>query len=347
MNIALVCPYDLGLPGGVQDQVVKLSGWLRDLGNETLILGPGTEGPDGAVLLGSARIVKANAASTPISFNPRMRARIVEAVAGVDVVHIHEPLMPTVSLSAARITDLPTVGTFHADPPRWARASYSALSPIVSRVLTHLDIITTVSPVSLSAVVHLGDVRVIPNGIDLERYSGPDKVHGRVVFLGRDDPRKGLDTLVEAWEIVRRRCPAATLHVVGADRKITIPGITFLGRVTEAVKQQELAKAEVFVAPNLGGESFGIVVAEGMAAGAAVVASGIPAFLHVLGGAGEIVAPGDAAGLGDRIADVLRDDERRGTLSKASKERVRRFSSHVVADRYLKAYADAIAHHRT
>ena len=345
VNVALVCPYDLGIPGGVQDQVVKLAGWLRDLGHDATVVGPGNEGPDGAVLLGSTKIVKANAARTPISLNPRMRARIETAVSDSDVVHIHEPLMPTVSLSAARIVDRPTVGTFHADPPRWARTGYSTLAPILSRVLGHLDVITTVSPVSLSAVGHLGDVRVIPNGIDVDVYRGHAKTPGRVVFLGRDDPRKGLDVLLEAWTTVQRRCPTATLHVVGAERDPSITGVTFLGRVSEEAKREELASGEVFVAPNLGGESFGIVVAEGMAAGAAIVATGIPAFLHVIGEAGEIVAPGDHVGLADRITDVLRDDDRRDKLQAASTNRVRRFSSDEVTAQYLDAYADAIDLH--
>jgi len=347
VNIAIVCPYDLGLPGGVQDQVIKLDRWLSDIGHEVTIVGPGTEGPADAVLLGSTTIVKANASSTPISLNPRIRAAIDAAVDGSDVVHIHEPLMPTVSLAATRIAHKPTVGTFHADPPRWARRGYSAMSPVLRKALSRLDVVTAVSPVSLSAVQTVVDARVIPNGIDLMSYRQDEKVDGRVVFLGRDDARKGLDVLLAAWPEVVDLHPKATLHVVGAKRDSEIPGVEFLGRVSEDRKIDELSRAQIFVAPNLGGESFGIVVAEGMASGAAVVASGIPAFLHVLGDAGEIVAPGDAGGLTQRVSDLLADSDRRSAKGRAGLERVKQFSGTRVASLYASAYEDALSLHRS
>ena len=103
MKVAIVSPYDLGLPGGVQDQAVRLSRWLGRLGHESLLIGPGEEGPEGAVLLGSTSQIKANRASTPIALNPRVSKRLKEAVADADVVHIHEPLMPVVAAAATSI----------------------------------------------------------------------------------------------------------------------------------------------------------------------------------------------------------------------------------------------------
>jgi len=347
VNVAIVCPYDLGRPGGVQDQVIKLDRWLSDLGHEVTIVGPGTEGPDNAILLGPTKVVKANASSTPISLNPRVRASIDDAVQGSDVVHIHEPLMPTISLAATRITEKPTVGTFHADPPRWARRGYSAISPVLKKALSRLDVVTTVSPVSHSAIRSVVDARLIPNGIELSSYRNDEKAKGRVVFLGRDDARKGLDVLLAAWPDVLEVHPGASLHVVGSERDSDIQGVEFLGRVDEDAKIDELSVAEVFVAPNLGGESFGIVVAEGMASGAAVVASGIPAFLHVLGDAGEIVAPGDVAGLALRISDLLTDTDRRSSKGVAGLERVKQFSGTHVAAMYADAYEDALRLHRS
>lgn len=347
MNVAIVCPYDLGRPGGVQDQVIKLDRWLSDLGHEVTIVGPGTQGPENAILLGPTTVVKANASSAPISLNPRVRASIDAAVESSDVVHIHEPLMPTISLAATRITEKPTVGTFHADPPRWARRGYSAISPVLKRALSRLDVVTTVSPVSHSAIRSVVDARLIPNGIDLSSYRHDEKVKGRVVFLGRDDARKGLDVLLAAWPEILNVHPGATLRVVGAERGSEIRGVEFRGRVDEDVKIDELAVAEVFVAPNLGGESFGIVVAEGMASGAAVVASGIPAFLYVLGDAGEIVAPGDASGLALRISDLLTDTDRRTAKGLAGLERVKQFSGSRVAAMYAVAYEDALTLHRS
>jgi phosphatidylinositol alpha-mannosyltransferase len=346
VNVALVCPYDLGAHGGVQDQVIRLSRWLGDLGHGTVIIGPGEEGPPGAVLVGSVRVIKANAAATPITLSPRASSRLKKAVEDVDVIHIHEPLMPVVSLAASRISEKPTVGTFHADPPRWARRGYSALSPVVKRVLSKLDVVTTVSPVSRSAIESFAQTRVIPNGIDTERYSPTEKTQGRVVFLGRDDARKGLDVLLDAWNIVHAEVPVATLHIMGAERDDPPPGATYLGRVEENQKVAELASSEIFVAPNLGGESFGIIVAEGMAAGNAVVASGIPAFLHVLGDAGVIVAPGDSSGLAQAIISLLGEPSMRAHLAAKAIERVHRFDGEYVAEQYVAAYTDAIGNHQ-
>ncbi|MEN8238064.1 MAG: glycosyltransferase family 4 protein [Actinomycetota bacterium] len=346
MKIALVCPYDLGRHGGVQDQVIRLSSWLEDLGHDTVIVGPGDEGPPGAILVGSVKVIKANAAATPIALSPKVSSRLKAAVEDVDVIHIHEPLMPTVSMAATRISDKPTVGTFHADPPGWARKGYSALSPLVRRVLGNLDVVTTVSPVSRSAIEPFVQARLIPNGIDTASYAPGTKTMGRVAFVGRDDARKGLDVLIEAWRWIHDSEPAATLHIMGARRDDPPEGVTYLGRVDEGTKAAELATSEIFVAPNLGGESFGIVVAEGMAAGAAVVASGIPAFLHVLGGAGTIVAPGDSSGLAQAVITLLRDPAMRADLGAKAIDRVQRFDGQHVAQEYAAAYADALDKHR-
>jgi phosphatidylinositol alpha-mannosyltransferase len=262
-----------------------------------------------------------------------------------DVIHVHEPLMPVVSLAATRIAHKPTVGTFHADPPRWARAGYATLSPLVKRVLSKLDIVTTVSPVSRSAIESFTSARVIPNGIDTAIYASGTKTRGRVVFLGRDDPRKGLDILLEAWTSIHATVPATTLHIVGTERDDPPRGVRYLGRVHEDTKVAELAVAEVFVAPNLGGESFGIVVAEAMAAGSAVVASGIPAFLHVLSDAGVIVPPGDSEGVAQAVIGLLTDHTRRAELQDKAIERVERFDGQHVAGQYVAAYTDAIDRH--
>jgi phosphatidylinositol alpha-mannosyltransferase len=346
VKVALICPYDLGAHGGVQDQVVRLEQWLTDLGHDAIIVGPGDEGPPGAVLVGSVRVIKANAASTPITLSPKASSRLKEAVEDVDVVHIHEPLMPMVSLAASRISNKPTVGTFHADPPRWARRGYSALSPFLKRVLSNLNVITTVSPVSRSAIEPFTPARVIPNGIDTSSYASGTKTSGRVTFLGRDDARKGLDVLLAAWPSIGKEAPSATLVVMGAERHDPPHGVTYLGRVTEETKVAELAVSEIFVAPNLGGESFGIIVAEGMAASNAVVASGIPAFLHVLGDAGVIVAPGDSQGLSQAVVSLLDDPVMRDDFQERAFTRVQRFDGLHVAQQYVAAYDDAVAKHR-
>lgn len=342
MRIAIVCPYDLGKDGGVQDQAIRLGGWLSTLGHESVLIGPGNEGPDGALLVGTTAVVKANRAATPIGINPLIRRTIREAFESVDVVHIHEPLMPTVSIAATRIGHLPKVGTFHADPPRWVRSTYKGARPLLRRLVNKLDVVTATSPVSASALTGFLSPRIIPNGVDIDLYSGEEKIRGSVVFLGRDDPRKGLDVLLQAWPDVVDRIPWARLTVVGAERPQERQDIRYLGRVSEDEKRAELARSQIYCAPNLGGESFGIVVVEGMASGCAVIASALPAFAHVIGDAGELVAPGDPVGLADRIVAVLADDDRAASLAQAAQVRAKRFDGAAVADQFVAAYEDAI-----
>lgn len=346
MKVALVCPYDLGAPGGVQDQVIRLAGWLEDLGHEAVVIGPGEEGPPGAVLLGATKEFTSNRASTPISVTPKVGAAIREAGEDADVVHIHEPLMPTVGLAAARAKGLgPKVGTFHADPPRWVRRGYRIGGRLARRVTRHLDATTATSPVSRSAVAGIADPVIVPNGVEIAAYDDGPKVADRVMFLGRDDERKGLDVLLAAWPAVKQRVPAATLSVVGAERVVDDASITFHGRISDEAKRAELAAAQVFCAPNLGGESFGIILVEAMASGCAIVASALPAFTHVTAGTAELTAVGDAHGIEEAIVALLRDDDRREVRRRAGHVRAQDFEGRTVASRFLTVYETAIDRH--
>ncbi len=345
MKVAIISPYDLGLPGGVQDQAIRLSGWLDRLGHDSVLIGPGEVGPEGAVLLGSTRTIKANRAATPIALNPRFSKKLKEAVADADVVHIHEPLMPLVSTAATSIKTHPTVGTFHADPPTWARIGYRVGSSVWRKAINRLDVVTTVSHVSGSAISPFVSARVIPNGIDVADYSSGVKFPYRVAFLGRDDERKGLQVLLDAWPSVLAAVPEAELRVIGANRDEEHERVTFLGRVDGADKATQLGSAAVFCAPNLGGESFGIVVAEGMASGCAIVASAIPAFVGVLGDSGVLTPPGNPGSLAEALVSVLSDRELLESKQHAALGAVARFDGSIVAGQYVGAYEDAIAHY--
>ena len=311
MKVAIISPYDLGLPGGVQDQAIRLSGWLDRLVHDSVLIGPGEVGPEGAVLLGSTRTIKANRAATPIALNPRFSKKLKEAVADVDVVHIHEPLMPLVSTAATSIKTHPTVGTFHADPPTWARIGYRVGSSVWRKAINRLDVVTTVSHVSGSAISPFVSARVIPNGIDVADYSGGVKIPYRVAFLGRDDERKGLQVLLDAWPSVLAAVPEAELRVIGANRDEEHERVTFLGRVDGADKATQLGSAAVFCAPNLGGESFGIVVAEGMASGCLVIASntgGIPSMISQQV-SGILIEPANEFDLSKAVLKLLQDNQ--------------------------------------
>ena len=343
MRVGLVSPYDLGRPGGVQDQVIRLAGWLRDAGHTPLIVGPGTEGPDGAILLGPTTVVPANRAKTPIRLDPRVGRDLAVALGDVDVIHVHEPLMPAVSPAALRVEGPAKVATFHADPPAWVRRLYRHGRSGVRLAVRNAAVVTAVSPIAGSSIDGVVDYRIIPNGIDISRYEKGLKTAGRVAFLGRDDERKGLPVLLEAWPTVRDAVPTATLAVLGASRDQPMTGVEFFGWVGDEVKESELGSAAVFCAPNLGGESFGIIVAEAMASGCAIVASAIPAFEHVAGPTAVFAAPGDAEELAAQIIKLLLDPALAARLGSSAAKRVQRFDGSSVAADYVVAYEDAIA----
>lgn len=342
MRIGLVCPYDLGRPGGVQDQVILLADRLREADHGATIVGPGTDGPNGATLLGATTIITANRAKTPIRLDPRIGRALEQALEGVDVIHVHEPLMPMVSPAALRVKGSAKVATFHADPPTWVRRLYRHGRRGVRLALRDASVVTATSPISGSSIDGVVDYRIIPNGIDVASYATGPKKPGRVVFLGRDDERKGLSVLLDAWPTVRRSTPAATLRVLGAHRTDRIAGVEYLGWVDEETKRRELSAAAVFCAPNLGGESFGIIVAEAMASACAIIASAVPAFEYVAGGSARFTEPGDVAGLAREIGVLIADPNLTTELGRAATERVRRFDASKVTAAFIEAYEDAL-----
>jgi phosphatidylinositol alpha-mannosyltransferase len=243
-----------------------------------------------------------------------------------------------------RRSKVPLVGTFHADVSRMAGLVYRFGWPLIQRWLRRLDVITAVSPVAARVVDATGRVRVIPNGVDVDEYGAAEKRPGSVAFLGRDDERKGLPVLIEAWPQIRAACPNAGLTVIGADAPGgDVEGIRFAGRVTEPEKRRLLGEASVFCAPNLGGESFGIVVVEAMASECAVVASDLPGFVHVAAETARYVSPGDVAGIVREVTSLLQDPPAAVELGAAARARSLAFGREEVAAAYLSAYEAALA----
>jgi phosphatidylinositol alpha-mannosyltransferase len=252
--------------------------------------------------------------------------------------------MPRVSLTVLRRAAVPLVGTFHSDVSAVGAGVYRFGKPLTSRWFRRLAVMTAVSTVAARVVEYTGRVRIIPNGIDVADYAPSAKNANSVIFLGRNDERKGLHVLLDAWPHIRRARPEANLTVVGAERVgPSLPGVTFVGRVPEAEKIDRLTGAGVYCAPNLSGESFGIVLVEAMAAGCAVVASALPGFVSVAGDTARFVAPGDAAGLADAVVALLDAPDEMAAMSEAAQIRVQRFDGSVVAAAYLSAYEEAIA----
>lgn len=341
MKVGIVCPYDLDIPGGVQQLCLELGERLRGAGDDAVVVGPGSaESGIGTARVGTSIGIRANRSVAPVALAPGVLARTKAALADVDVVHVHEPLVPLVGWAALSV-DKPAVVTFHADAPGWVARAYRMFR---SRALRR-SVLTAVSQAaSRSIPSRWGEVRIIPNAIDVAAYQVEvDRVPGRISFLGRDEPRKGLDIALEAFELIHEDHPQTELMVMSADRSEQIHGVRFLGRVTDGDKHRMLASSAIYVAPNTGGESFGIVLAEAMAAGCAVVASDLDAFRAVAGDNAAFFPVGDAAALAREIGRLLEDGKERTSLGEAGREAVKAYDWSKVLDMYRQAYAEAMA----
>lgn len=349
MRVGIVCPYDIGRPGGVQQLTGELASHLQAAGDEIVFVGAGRrwfgEGhglEDVTVPAGRAVGVRANRSEAPVTLNPMPWSKVRRILAEVDVVHVHEPLVPLVGwmgVSAGR----PTVATFHADPPPWVTGLYRFVPGLKGRL--RRSIVTAVSRVAAGTLpASWGEVRIVPNAVDVTSYAVEvERAGHRVSFLGRDEPRKGLSLLLEAWPAVVDAVPDAELVVMGADRSADLRGVQFAGPVSGGEKRHLLASSQVFVAPNLGGESFGIVVVEGMAAGCAVVTSDIPAFLEVGADAALPVPVGDVRALATAITSLLVDPARARELGDRAMARAGLYDWANVMHRYRSLYEEALS----
>jgi len=331
MRIGIVCPYAWDVPGGVQAHVHDLAESLIDLGHTVSVLAP-VDDPETAglppyvVAAGRTVPVPYNGSVARLCFGPlslaRTRRWLRRGVGGgrFDVLHLHEPTVPSVSMMACFSAKGAMVATFHT-----ATARSRALQVFGTTLQPGLEKITgriAVSPAARRVVVeHLGhDAVLIPNGVDVARFHVERPVCARptVVFLGRvDEPRKGLQVLLEAWPTVREQLPDAELVIAGPGEVEAPDGARVLGLVPERDKPSVYAAADVYCAPNTHGESFGIVLIEAMAAGTPVVASDLEAFRRVLddGEAGVLFPVGDGTALAGELVALLNDPERRRLLA--------------------------------
>jgi phosphatidylinositol alpha-mannosyltransferase len=340
VKIGLVCPYDLSAPGGVQHQVAGLADHFRNEDHEVVVVGPSSSpATDGMVRLGDVIRFDANGSTVPIMVDPGGFRRAREALSGVDVVHIHEPLMPLAGWCGLRAARTNRVLTFHADPGPAARRAYRLLGKTWPRPP---GVLTAVSQAAAGAIPW-DQVSIVPNGIDVGSYRvAAERLVYRVAFLGRDEPRKGLDVLLEAWPSVVGAVPEAELIVIGARRTESSPSVRFLGRVDADEKRRVLASSTLLVTPNLGGESFGIVGIEALAAGAVVVASDLPGFREALGEAACFVPPGDVKGLAITLIRLLRTPSEVALMRRRGENQVEAFDWPVVSAGYLEAYRRAL-----
>lgn len=347
MRVGLVCPYSLDVPGGAQNHVRDLAAALEQRGYHVGVLAPGEDSsglPPYVTTVGRAVPVPYNGSVARLSFGPRVAARTRRWLAEgrFDVLHVHEPSVPSVSLLALWAAECPVVATFHTANSRSRTMSSAAalLRPAMEKISARI----AVSEAARSTLVqHLGgEPVVIPNGLDCASFAaanprpvwqGPGPT---LAFLGRtDEPRKGLSVLLDALPPLLRQHPDARLLVAGrgsgeifdaldpASRR----AVTYLGQVTDLDRARLLASVWVYVAPQTGGESFGIVLAEAMAAGAAVVASDLPPFRAVLGDGryGELFATGDSADAARVIGRLIGSDDARAALRRRAADEVWRY----------------------
>lgn len=364
MRIGLVCPYHWDVPGGVQYHVRDLAETLRGLGHEVEVFTPAEHEENlpahGVSWAGRAVPVPYNGSMASIQFGLVSAARVRRWLreGRFDVVHVHEPASPSVSLLVCMIADGPIVATFHAASTR--SKFLATLGPWIRPWLEKISGRIAVSDFARRLQVeHVGgDAVVIPNGVHVDAFASGPSLPGfargsgqpTVGFLGRyDEPRKGLPVLLEAMRAVVAEHPHVRLLVAGRgdpaelDRRLPaeLAGrVTALGVLSEADKAAFLRSVDVYCAPNLLGESFGVVLLEAMAAGAPVVASDLDAFVRVLddGAAGIVVRRDDPVTLGTAISGLLADPQRRAGLAATGSRTVAGYDWAVLARRILTVY---------
>lgn len=371
MKIALVTPYDYPYPGGVTEHIMHLDREFRALGHDTRIIAASTEDQDAL----DTNVIKVSGAVSPIpfsgstarvTFSPRVYRRVKSILKGekFDIVHVHEPGAPLLSLIVLRHSHAVNVGTFHAY--RESNALYEYGRPLAARVFGRLDGRIVVSPAVRSYLERYfpGDYRVIPNGIDFSRFASSEiepisKFNdGRpnILFVGRLEERKGFGHLLRAYPHIKERIPDARLLVVGAfgdedkapfvryARANRLRGIHFVGWISRQELPRYYRTASLFCAPSTGFESFGIVLLEAMASGVPIIASDIAGYHHVLtdGAEGLLVKPGDEQAIAMAAVTVLNDGTLAARFAAEGRVTAAKYDWPIIAGRVLSYYGELL-----
>lgn len=360
MKIGMICPYSFDVPGGVQAHVVELARVFIERGHKVSVLAPASDDtplPDFVVSAGRAVAIPYNGSVARLSFGPMAYTRIRRWIDSndFDVLHIHEPNAPSLSMLALKIAEGPIVATFHTSTTKSLVLStfQGVLRPYHEKISGRIAVSELARRWQVEALG--SDAVEIPNGVDVSAFARGEPLDGypragrTVLFLGRfDEPRKGMDVLLGALPALIDHHPDVEILIVGRgdeDRLRREAGqhaghLRFLGQVSDEEKAAALRSADVYVAPNLGGESFGIILIEAMAAGTPVVASELDAFRRVLrdGTAGMLTPIGDSDALATAIDTLLTDDETRMRLVRTATQVVAGYDWPVVAEQILRVY---------
>jgi phosphatidylinositol alpha-mannosyltransferase len=362
-RIGIVCPYGWDTPGGVQSHVGDLAEYLIRQGHYVSVLAPAIDEenlPEYVTSAGRPISIPYNGAVARVLFGPIAFSRVRQWInnGSFDVLHLHEPAIPSISLLACWAAEGPMVGTFHAAAKR-QKVTF-AVAPILEPVIEKLTARIAVSEAARETLTeHLEtDAIVVPNGIYADRYRDgvvePRWTGDTLGFIGRfEETRKGLDVLVAALPSIITRFPQVKIFVAGpgdseAFLKRVDPQLhsrfAFLGRISEEEKANFLTSVALYIAPNTGGESFGIILAEALAGGASVIASDIPAFDSLLGHGkyGTLFESENSADLATKVIDLLGDKDKRRAIAQRGKDYAQEFDWDVVAEKIYDVYEMAM-----
>jgi phosphatidyl-myo-inositol alpha-mannosyltransferase len=370
MRIGVVSPYSFDTPGGVQNHVHDLAETLISLGHYVNVLAPAADDdelPRYVTPAGRSVPVPYNGSVARVSFGPISATRVRRwlTTGRFDVLHVHEPIIPSLSMLAVLSARGPVVATFHTATTR--SRTMAAAQGLLQIVLEKITARIAVSALARRVQVeHLGgDAWEIPNGVVVSRFAhaepldgwpgGPAEDGGGAIgFLGRfTEERKGFPVMAEAFVALAAERPRLRLLVAGPGEREELfemlpaavhDRVTFLGKVSEADKARMLASVDIYVAPNTRGESFGMILTEALAAGAPIVASDLDAFRRVLDGgrAGLLFPTGDVEALTKALRDLLDDPERRAEYAAEAARVVTAYDWTTVAQRVVEVYALAI-----
>lgn len=373
MKIALVSPYDFAYPGGVAEHVRHLATEFRKLGHEVHILAPSSAepaGPDSEPFLHRfGRVVRIPAngsvARIELSLRPYPQVKRLLREEPFDVIHLHEPLMPALPPTVLQHSKTTNIGTFHAY--NRSNLTYFYAKLVAQPFFNKLHGLIAVSRPARDFVAEYfaGDYRIIPNGVDFDRFAGPveplpELSDGRlnVLFVGRLEKRKGLKHLLRAWPYVRRQFKTARLIVVGEGRprkgyerfvaKHGWDEVLFTGYVPDEELARYFHSCHIFCAPSTGQESFGIVLLEAMAAGRPIVASRIPGYEEVVADEveGILVEPKREADLATALVRLLADGAARRRMGRAGRRKAARYRWDKVAAQVLDYYDEVLTRRR-
>lgn len=355
MRVGMISPYSLTVPGGVQGQILGLARSLRELGIDTRVLGP-CDGPPpdaGVTPLGNSLPTASNGSVAPIAPDPSAQLRVIRALRdeAFDVLHLHEPMVPGPTMTALVLKQAPIVATFHrAGESR----SYQTFGRGLRWLRARIEVSVAVSEeaAALARGQLGGHYDVLFNGVEVARYREIAAVKApqrTILFVGRHEPRKGLGVLlstlpdlppdIRIWVASDGPQTAELTSMWAGD-----PRIEWLGRISEHEKVARMKAATVFCAPSLGGESFGVVLLEAMAAETAIVASALDGYAKVArsGVDALLTPPGDVAALGAALRQVLDDEALATRLVASGRARAEEFSMRRLAEAYLARYRQAL-----